>query len=655
MRFPPNPTNLSIMMLMRRIALFLLLGTVLIASFLAYHPGLTGTFVFDDQINILENSHLRITNLSPSTLLHAALSGGSGPLGRPISILSFALNYYFTGVNPFYFKLTNLIIHMLNGIGIFVLTTLILEVARKRHWPDSSPAQIRWISLAVCAVWTLHPYNLTGVLYIVQRMTSLAAFFCIWGLALYVWGRDRLGKEKDGIVPILLSVFVLTPLAALSKETGALLPLFMLITEVTIFDLKEADVMTRRFVVGIFTLSVAVPTIVAFAYVASNPNRITAGYISRAFTLNERVMTEARVLWLYIRQIILPNVGQMGLFLDDLPTSHGFLNPVSTLLSFMGILGLALIAFVTRKRAPLISFGLLFFLAGHLLESTIYPLEIMFEHRNYLPMYGLILTCMFYLLHQSHRTPYFRLRLTAAVLLISLFTADTYTRATQWANPFDLAKNELIHHPDSARANAEMAGIYISITAKTKSGDEMNYLNAKYYYEKATELDPNFTTGLFGLILSSSKRGKPVQHEWITDLTYRLGHSVVASDTGNQLTLLVTCQIQNLCKLDKVDMEGLLKAPLQNQTISSSAKALVLSALSYYLVNIAQDYPAALAVMYQTVKINPSELQYRSTLIQLLYALGKESEAARQFSTLKMIDKSGLYTTEIEAQHTLSR
>ena len=75
----------------------LLLVLFLIFSFLIYLSGLSGDYVFDDIANIVENQKIAITSLDYSSLRTAYWSGDAGPLGRPISMLTFALNYYFTG------------------------------------------------------------------------------------------------------------------------------------------------------------------------------------------------------------------------------------------------------------------------------------------------------------------------------------------------------------------------------------------------------------------------------------------------------------------------------------------------------------------------------------------------------------------------------
>ena len=144
-------------------------------TFILYYPGLFGDFVFDDSANILENKKLAIHNLSHENLKSAALSGNAGPLGRPISLVTFSLNYYFTSFDPFYLKLTNLFIHLINGLLVFVISLKLFQWLSYQY-KSIKLESTSYLACLVCLIWLIHPLNLTSVLYVVQRMTSLSSF-----------------------------------------------------------------------------------------------------------------------------------------------------------------------------------------------------------------------------------------------------------------------------------------------------------------------------------------------------------------------------------------------------------------------------------------------------------------------------------------------
>ena len=535
-------------------------------------------------------------------------------------------------------------------MGLFILTWLLLDFYRKRFEPGLSIAHAQWVSLAVAAAWLLHPFNLTSVLYIVQRMTSLAALFSIWGLVIFLWGRVRLYEGKNGLLPMLAGLLLFTPLAALSKENGALLPLLMLVMEVTLFGFHAEKTSARRFLAGFYVLSVAIPAVIASGYLAMHTEWWLAGYKTRDFTLTERVMTEARVVWFYIGQIMLPSTAQMGLYHDDIAISRGWFQPASTALAMAGLIALLALAFIARKKAPIISFGVLFFLAGHALESTIWPLEIAHEHRNYLPMYGILLTLFFYLLYPLKYIDNLRLRQMVAVLLIGLFAFNTFARAGKWANPQSLFQAEVEHHPGSALANGEMGAVYSNIVTPDSFGMATNYIFARGYFEMAAKLDRNDTKPLFGLIMLNTSRGKIVEPGWLQELAHRLEAAPYAVVTSDKLLSLTECQLGGKCELTDTEFAGLLQAALRNPTLTGLNRAKVLYALSSYTINVARDYPAALRIMQQMVQAAPQNVAYRIKLIEFLTALRRIDEAKEQLAIVKRMDTLQDHSAEIAAQ-----
>ena len=207
----------------------------LILTVLAYLPGLHGPFAFDDVTSILQNRALAIHSLAWDQLAQAMLSSDTGPLRRPLSMLTFALNIYFNGLDPSAFKITNLVIHLLNGVLVFALLRKIA-----RYWLDKgileSSIAASWLPLLCASAWLLHPLNLTSVLYVVQRETSLCSLFILAGCVCYVHARLRMQAGKSGWWWLYIGTLVTGLLAILSKETGLLLPVYLLVIELSVFQ-----------------------------------------------------------------------------------------------------------------------------------------------------------------------------------------------------------------------------------------------------------------------------------------------------------------------------------------------------------------------------------------------------------------------------------
>lgn len=622
----------------RHLPITLLLACLALA-FLVYFPGTSGYFMFDDTINIVDNNRIKIQSLDFPTLKQAALSGDAGMLGRPLSVLSFALNYYFNGLSPYHFKLTNIVIHLLNGICVYALTLLILETCRQRDLTGFSQAYARWISLAVAAAWLLHPLNLTGVLYIVQRMTSLAALFTLLGLISYLQGRQRLASGKAGWGWILASFALFAPLAAFSKENGALLPVFMLLIEFIFFRFQAPSAAARRTLIALFGISVVLPFAALTMYSIANPAWLTGGYSIRDFTLIERLMTEARVMWFYMQTIVAPNLSQLGMYHDDIPISRGLLEPASTLIACLGILLLAVFAFLFRKRHPIAAFGILFFLVGHSLESSTLALELVHEHRNYLPIYGLLLTLFYYLLYPLRHSQSLKTRQILAGLFILLLAGLTFMRATQWGNPFLMKEMAVANHPNSIRSNIDIGSLYAAMPASSQAQADEYYRRAYEHFAKASSLSPADTLGLFGLIGLNSKHQLPIEESWVHALAGRIERYPFSPNTGNSIVSLEKCVTGGNCKLPSETMVTLMQAALSNPTLQGKAKAQVLFAWSDFQFRIKQDRDAAAKAAYEAAAAFPKELEFQLTLVKMLINMGKTNEAKTQIERTRQLDK----------------
>jgi tetratricopeptide (TPR) repeat protein len=619
---------------------------------LVYWPGLSGGFLFDDTINITENPKVLINSLAWTELRQAANSFSGGGLGRPISMLSLGINHALTGLDPFYLKLTNLAIHVLCGIGLWLLTRLLLTAYRLRHNPQLTDGEIQWLSVAISAAWLLHPFNLTSVLYIVQRMASLAALFMIFGLTLYAWGRMRQLRGQHGAVLMGISVVVFGALAAFSKENGVLLPLLIFLTEWLIFGFQAPDPSTRRFVIGFNEVVAIIPSFLALGYLIIHFDWLVASYGARDFTLSERLLTQARVIWFYLQMILLPNSTQMGLYHDDIVLSTGWLAPPTTLPAMLGIIALLAGAIALRRRAPLLTFGILFFFAGHALESTFLPLEIAHEHRNYLPMYGLILVVIYYLGYRAIRER-LSLRLQTAFMgvLILALVAGTAVRASYWANDLELALVEARHHPNSARTNMQ-AGYLLFDLADRGIQPEINFQNSRNYLETAWRLDPNNLNSAFGLLVLDDRQQRPVHMELLDQLADKLMNRPLAAASINALLELGRCQNEKICKLRPELMNRLFQSILNNPTLGGRSRAQVLTELVQFMI-LQGDLETALQTSQKALEIDPKEPQINLNHAHLLIHSGQLDAARRAIDQARALDRDGLLSVKIQAQEKL--
>lgn len=412
-----------------------------------YWPGLHSIFLLDDGPNLSTmGDHLSLGYWH--NMLIFLLEGRSGPTGRPLSLLSFYLNSSTYPADPWSFKLLNVIIHIING----ALISLLLYKATQLITMKKQLAQ--WLILLGVAFWLLHPFQITTVLYVIQRMTELSALFTLLGLLGYLYGREWLlsasnTKFKHILILTFIIWFCLT-LAMLSKETGILLLAYILVIEY--FLLRPYQVKTSKTLKNWLLFAVLIPFISVLGYVYWGALSSNA-FDSRPFTLEQRLLTETRIIFDYLVNIVFPSLSTPSLFHDGYTVSTGWLHPWTTLSSTIGLLLLISIVWLMRTKHTIISFGIMWFLASHLLESTVLPLELYFEHRNYLAMLGPLLIIIYAIQQLTLYKPKLK---KIAYIFASIFSLLLITNTLQntmlWSNPLALISVWVKAHPNSTRA-----------------------------------------------------------------------------------------------------------------------------------------------------------------------------------------------------------
>ncbi|MCH9049209.1 MAG: hypothetical protein IH836_09815 [Proteobacteria bacterium] len=458
----------------QRITDLVLFSSICLITYLIYLPGLDGSFVLDDYGSIVKNKQIHVESFTPADLSQLFV-GADKQIhilsSRPVAMLSFAINYFIGGLEPYGFKLVNLLIHLFTAWTIFLIMSWIFRTDRlldNNIYHPVKPDYSRWLALLTAVIWVLHPLNVSTVLYSVQRMTQLSALFTLLGFAAYL--KCRLSQfenaQATGHLALFTGLFICWPLGMLSKENAVILPLLCLVAEITLFRFVAMSTLLRR-LYQILGLSIFA-TVVYFLY---NPDFILSTYQNQDFTLGQRLMTESRVLWTYVHSLLLPDLARMGLYLDDFSLSTGLLHPVSTLLSIIAWGVIFLTAIILRHRVPILSFSILWFLVGHIIESSFLGLEIAFEHRNYLPGIGVILGmswCALTLYQQQEKLrPIFRL--TGIFILILLITL-TLIRNHQWSTAWEHIETETRHHPLSYRANDKLAKELMKVGKFSEAG-----------------------------------------------------------------------------------------------------------------------------------------------------------------------------------------
>jgi hypothetical protein len=586
--------------------------------FILYWPGLGGSFLFDDETNILVAEGLRMEEISLRSLSDAAAEGHAGPLGRPIAQLSFAFNHYFAGgYSPLAFKATNLSIHLVAGFVVFLLGQRLLS-------------SYFWAGVLAVA-WLVHPIQATTILHTVQRMTSLSGLFLFLAMLFYLYARGR--KNGTHIGWLLAALGICWPLSLLSKETGVLFPLFAIAWEITIRQerCEGLDRFARRSSWVIFLM-----IIIAGAFAISTKGQwLWAGYTFRPFTLIERLLTEGRVLWFYLGLILLPRIDAFGLYHDDIQVSRNFIDPWTTIPAWGGLLFVALAAWGLRRRLPLVSFGLLWFLIGHALESTAIPLELAHEHRNYVPSFGILLAVTAAMMRMATgRISVSNIIHTALLATFVYLSLLTVLRAHQFGDDIRRTQIEVQRHPNSARAQYD-AGRVLSDLPEAADSIQPIHAFARTHFQRAGENDPWFKLGLFGLIHLRCRATQPVDDAGVEELADRLNRTPFAPGDSAVLYSLKEMSIAGTLCLSRGNVDRLFNAALSNPTTTQHTRAVLHSWRADYYALAVRDLMAAEIDLNRSIELAPNKPTNRLKLVQLTYLQGKLDEARKMLESLR--------------------
>lgn len=414
-------------------------------------PGITGPFIFDDFPNLQNLRELGDQFTRES--IGRYLAAWQGNPGRPLAAISFLIEDHAWPTDPEAFKRNNLLWHLLVGIGIFALGRKLADL-----YPHSRDGA-NWIALVAMAFWLIHPMQLSATMLVVQRMTIFSNGLMVAGLLAYL--HTLISREQPKLSTAILAIGILAvfgALAFLAKENGALIFAYAAALNLTLAAplISRFPAFAQR-LLWLGTFGVTILLVLGLLWQVRDP---AAAYAFRDFSLTERLLTQPRVLFDYLFNIVLPSMST-GVFYDNYPISRGLLSPWTTMPALIGISGAIAASIGLRRRYPLASFAVLWFLAGHLIESTVIPLEIYFEHRNYLAMLGPILAIVIGLFKAPGSL---RIPMRSALLAWLAVTAFIgHFTARSWGDELAQAEIWVIERPQSPRAVQTLASAYAKL------------------------------------------------------------------------------------------------------------------------------------------------------------------------------------------------
>lgn len=624
--------------LYRRLGVTLALAFAVAMLVLVYQPGLGGSFLLDDRHNIELNEDIQISDLSFASLSSAWEGGKTGGLGRPVSYLSFALTQFFMDGSAYSFKLTNVVLHVLNMVLVMGFATSLL-----RFWGESQQLaitrrQILLLGWVIGFLWALHPLQVSTVLYAVQRMTILSTMFTVAALWLYIVWRTQLHKEGvfRWVAPLLM--LVLVSLGVLSKENAILFFGFIGALELFSYRQLRMDGVGRLYS-NIFWLAALIAVVFAIGYLHFFQNWYAGSYQARNFDLTDRLMTQSRMMFIYLQWILFPSIDQYGLFHDDIAISRGLLSPATTLWSMLGLFSLVGAALAFRRTLPWLGYGICFYLIGHSLEGSFIPLELVFEHRNYLPSLGVIIVVVIVLFNLS-RLLNTRARVYSVIAIVAIvFLASmTYLRSMEWSSYFGQISAATERQPLSPRANWAMGIWYLQTHSQELAmgiNDPGLYQRGKEYALKAANADDEYVSSLLGLILFHFQHGREYPQEWLYDAGGRLENSPYRVGTDDYFRQMIKCTQSDECYAVRSDVDYLFQKVLENKTLTNGARSNLLSGYSAFKYHF-DEYEMSVSLLEESMAITPTYIGYRNLTVLALEMRDKR-KAEEFFKLLKAL------------------
>ena len=619
---------------------------------LIYWPGLSGDWLFDDFPNIVENPAVQPHNTTLASLLNAMYSSPASEFKRPLASLSFAMNYLAGGLNPYWMKLTNLVIHLLNGLLVFFLSRSLMELAE----PNSDMRRRGFIAVMIATGWMLLPINLTAVLYVVQRMESMANFFVLLGLIGYVAGRRRMlaadstREDHIGLFLCIASLIVPTSIGALAKETAVMLPLYALLIEGTLIGFRKVAALRNDDVplaptyelrlVGLFLVVLALPMIIGLIWVLPSFLKPQV-WATRDFTLGTRLLSETRVVVDYIRWTLLPSPQALSFYHDNFRISTGLFSPWTTLASILILLSLTAAAVLIRSRYPLVALGIALFLGCHLLTATVLPLELIYEHRNYFASFGLMLAVITQLLPTTPSKSWRLGRNLILSALILLWTGQTALTAYAWGNPLTLAVALAARAPDSPRAQYELGRAYIIAANNDPNSPYLQRLYAPL--ETAAALPGSPILPEQALIFANARLHKPIEQAWWDSMVRKLQDRNPGIQDESSLMTLTHCIREHECDLPRDQMMRAFDAALSHPNPTSR----LLSIYSDYAWNVLGDHDLGVREAKAAMLAEPSQPAYHITQVRMLLALKRYPEALSAMAPLQAMNVGGRLDADI--------
>ena len=595
---------------------FLLLSLIVaILGGLLFTPGLPGEFLFDDLPNIVNNASIQMTTLDANALINAVATPQISGSMRGLPTLTFALDYWRGGgADPATFKITNILIHALTACALAWFFRSLLLIS------GITGVRVQWLAPALAFAWAAHPLQVSSVLYAVQRIQTLGTLFLILALWSYLTARQAQIEHRSGRTGLMLTG-LFWAVAMGCKEDSALLPAYTLALELTVLRFAAANARLASLLRRSYLLATLVGATAYLLLVV--PHYWQWDTIpGRDFSTPERLLTQARVICMYLWQVLVPLPQHMPFYYDWLQPSRGLLQPWTTLASLAVIAALLIMAWCLRRSQPLFALGVFLFFSAHFIASNVIPLELAYEHRNHFALIGAVLAVGSLLAHASLRLrpPAIQVALCAAVL-VGLGSA-TLLRAHTWKSNQSIARTGTEAAPRSPRAWIQLCAAYFESGGRPVPGNP-HLDQAIAACSAGAAATPDSLNNPALLIVLKTLRGNIVPLDW-ERFQERLKTAPMTPD-NRRAPLILKHFVQQGVKLDKPELLQALATLVRR----ADPKPFDLSTIGYFIMNDLAEPDVALPYFVRAIEAASPNDPFAQQLAAELSAKGRPDLAAR--------------------------
>lgn len=424
-------------------------------NIIIYSNSFNGQWQFDDFDNIIFNDNVHLTNLSAEDVKKSFFGLSKSHWSRPLSYFSFALNYYFGGSDIFGYHIVNFAIHYLTAVFLFlfIFNSLKLPVLRDKYGPSAYS-----IALLSTVLWSINPLQQTAVTYVVQRMASMAGMFFIAAMYFYLKGRTANTRCKG--IAFFTLCFVSALAAFATKENTVMLPIVLFIFDLLL--IKGLPIKNIKPIIFTAAVVLLIPFMVALFYF--DVSTLIGDYKNlRPFSMWERLATQPRIFFYYISLLLYP-ISSRLVFLHDVDFSKSLIQPWTTLFSALALVIIFILAVKNARKRPLLSFCVLFFFLNHLIEGSIFSLEMIYEHRNYIPSMLLFVPVVILIINAldffKHRKSLQYMIIFLITLIIAAESHTTYLRNDLFLSPVSLWRDCTEKSPNLSAAHNNLGKAY---------------------------------------------------------------------------------------------------------------------------------------------------------------------------------------------------